>query len=165
MRVLNRWYNQCVEWCYRRYEDGKLGDQKYLDDWASTYPNVHVLKNIGGGIGPWNVGRYTFQKENNRIMMREHETNIEASVIFYHFHSMKYFDKDVIKLANTVYYLPGTNISLLYKEYVRAIYRVIEKYSLNEKLKQWTGILDHFKSEDVDHLKHEHNYYNVSLFL
>lgn len=74
MKVLNWWRNACLDWCYARHEDGKFGDQKYLDDWIERFKGiVHVLKNRGGGVAPWNVQQYDLTDKNCKL-------------VFYHFH-------------------------------------------------------------------------------
>lgn len=87
MRALTWWREQCILWCYDRFEDGKIGDQKYLDDWTTRFPGVHVMQHIGGGVAPWNVYRYTFNTTDGKIYMEEKETGIKAPLIFYHFQS------------------------------------------------------------------------------
>jgi hypothetical protein len=57
------WQDRCVEWCFDRIEDGKLGDQKYLDDWPSRFPeSVHVLSQIDVLLAPWNARRFPYSR-------------------------------------------------------------------------------------------------------
>ena len=72
--VVRKWWEErCIEWCYARFEDGKFGDQKYLDDWDSRFePNVHVLYRKELAQAPWNVTRYPY-----------------SQAVFFHFHSFR----------------------------------------------------------------------------
>ena len=90
MAVLNWWRNACLDWCYAKAEDGKFGDQKYLDDWASRFEGVHELQHLGGGIAPWNVQQYIFKCEDSKIIGTEITTGKKFEVIFYHFHGHQY---------------------------------------------------------------------------
>lgn len=60
--VMRWWQDRCIEWCFDRYEDGKIGDQKYLDDWPVRFPGVvHVLQQKERTLGPWNAARFSDQ--------------------------------------------------------------------------------------------------------
>lgn len=53
------WEKQCRNWCFDRSEDGKFGDQKYLDDWPTTFSSyVHVYQKLGAFQAPWNAKRF-----------------------------------------------------------------------------------------------------------
>ena len=57
--VLNWWKEKCLEWCFAKFEDGKCGDQKYLDMWPILFPEkVHILSNNNLIMAPWNTSRY-----------------------------------------------------------------------------------------------------------
>lgn len=60
--VVRKWWEEkCVEWCFARFEDGKFGDQKYLDDWTERFPlQVHVLQNKELLLAPWNATRFPY---------------------------------------------------------------------------------------------------------
>lgn len=89
--VLEWWRNACNEWCFARHENGKFGDQKYLDDWAERYEQVQVLSHHGGGVAAWNVQSYDILKEDGKIVVREINTGKFWDLVFYHFHDF-YFD-------------------------------------------------------------------------
>jgi len=86
LEALTWWRERCLEWCYSRYEDGKMGDQKYLDDWPERFAGVHSLQHPGAGLAPWNVPRYTLAERNGRITVDGRE------LVFYHFHSLRLFE-------------------------------------------------------------------------
>ena len=50
-KILNWWAERCAEWCFARVEDGKFGDQKYLDQFPAM--GAKVITNPGVGMGPW----------------------------------------------------------------------------------------------------------------
>jgi hypothetical protein len=71
--VRQRWRSQCLEWCFNRVEDGKFGDQKYLDEWPDTFESlVHVLADHGLTLAPWNASRFPY-----------------GNSILWHFHGLK----------------------------------------------------------------------------
>jgi hypothetical protein len=85
LAVLRWWRDRCIEWCYARFEDGKMGDQKYLDDWPERFARLHVLQHPGGGLAPWNV-------TNHQLAERDGAPTVdEQPLVFYHYHSLKLF--------------------------------------------------------------------------
>ena len=112
MRVLRWWQDRCIEWCYARYEDGKFGDQKYLDDWPQRFDGIHVLKHTGGGVAPWNVEQYNVRQTDNGGI------EVDGSpLVFFHFHGYKHYLDDTHYLGN--FRLNKAVIDLLYRPYVR----------------------------------------------
>jgi hypothetical protein len=85
LEALHWWRDRCIEWCYYRVEDGKLGDQKYLDDWPERFEGVHVLEHVGGGLAPWNVSNYALEARDGRPFVDG------VPLVFYHYHSLKLF--------------------------------------------------------------------------
>ena len=110
MKVLNWWRDSCIDWCYDKFVDGKLGYQKYLDDWTSRFKGIHVLKNLGGGVAPWNVQQYDLLNDEN------------FQLIFYHFHGYKILKNDKVDLGS--YKLNANDINLLYKPYTKNLEKI-----------------------------------------
>ncbi len=115
LKVLERWKNQCIEWCYARYEDGKFGDQKYLDEWPDIYDNVHILQNHGGGVAPWNVTNYSFSGDGNIINGRLKSSGSEFKVVFYHYQYVKIIGDDSFDIG--WYIIPEDIRELFYTVY------------------------------------------------
>lgn len=121
MQVLNWWVNACLDWCYARFEDGKFGDQKYLDDWTTRFNCVHELEHLGGGVAPWNVQQYTFKKNAEKISGVELSTGKSFDLVFYHYHAFKYAWNNTFRLTDAQYTLTRNQVKLIYKPYVYAL--------------------------------------------
>ncbi len=119
LAALEWWRERCLEWCYNRVEDGKFGDQKYLDDWLERFPGTYVIKN-GGAIASWNVDRYDLSTLSGQVLATEKENNTKSPVIFYHYHNSQLF-----LIMNRVkvwgYIRNPKTFKILYRPYARAL--------------------------------------------
>jgi hypothetical protein len=84
MACLARWREQCIEWCFYRLEDERMGDQKYLDQWPNLYSKLHILQHLGAGVAPWNYSQYNFRCDAQGVI-----TVDGLPLIFYHFHQFQ----------------------------------------------------------------------------
>lgn len=124
--ALQWWCDRCIEWCYARREDGKFGDQKYLDDWETRFPGVHVLRHVGGGIAPWNVGRTAFRRVGTQVQVRDSaETGDDAwrPLVFFHFHGLMSLSASRLCFAFG-YRLPAEAKRWVYGPYARELERL-----------------------------------------
>lgn len=95
------WEDRCIEWCFGRAEDGKFGDQKYLDDWPIRFGEmVHILNSKEWTQAPWNATRYPYSQG-----------------IIYHFHGLRIIDKNKIDIG-MAYKLPKVLIENVYNGYI-----------------------------------------------
>ena len=93
------WEKKCIEWCFARSEDGKFGDQKYLDDWATRFSkSVHILQDKELALAPWNASRFPSGK-----------------AVFYHFHGTKIISET--HLHSGYYRVPRIMFNRIYKPY------------------------------------------------
>lgn len=121
IKVLNWWRNACLDWCYARFEDGKFGDQKYLDNWPTTFEGIHVMQNPGGGIAPWNVQQYDFKNSNGQLVLITKAGKREYPVIFFHFHGVKFYSNDTIALTSPIYEINKAVKDIFYIPYIRTL--------------------------------------------
>ena len=97
--ILDKWISQCIEWCYARFEQGKFGDQKYLDSWPDIYNNVMVSEHLGAGVAPWNVNQFLIKRKDDYLSGVEKKTGKDFELIFYHFHFVRFMDNGSIDLG------------------------------------------------------------------
>jgi len=95
---LSRWREQCIEWCYYRLEEGRMGDQKYLDEWPARYSACHILMHPGAGIAPWNYAQYRFGIDESGTITVE-----DVPLIFYHFHQFQLLENGKFDRLSTFY--------------------------------------------------------------
>lgn len=106
-RVLSWWQDRCIEWCYAREEEGKFGDQKYLDSWPKLFAEeVHVLEQREKTLAPWNVAHLSRRGR-------------PVQPVFYHFHSLKIIAPRRVLLYFT--YFIGRENRWIYDDYVKAL--------------------------------------------
>jgi SAM-dependent methyltransferase len=87
LAALRWWHERCIEWCYFRWEDGKLGDQKYLDEFPRLFSRVHSLEHPGGGLAPWNVTAHELSERDGHVFVDG------RPLVFYHFHSLRLYGR------------------------------------------------------------------------
>jgi hypothetical protein len=130
--TLEWWRQRCKEWCYARFEDGKFGDQKYLDDWTIRFKGVYVPHHIGCGIAPWNLQQYEFNEKKEKIYVYDLITKEEKELIFFHYHSFKkylYSGKIVWYLGD--YYLPDKSREIIFTPYIKRLLDIEKKLENN----------------------------------
>ncbi len=117
LEVLKWWRDRCNEWCFAKAEDGKFGDQKYLDDWLTRFDSVCELQNLGGGVAPWNVQQYDFARDGEKVFGVERSSKNKFELIFFHFHGFKLLEKGKARLTGK--YKISRNVrEMIYKKYV-----------------------------------------------
>jgi hypothetical protein len=115
--VVRKWWEErCVEWCFARLEEGKFGDQKYLDDWPIRFERfVHVLERQEWSQAPWNASRFPFSQG-----------------IFFHFHGLRIAEGRRIDFG-PIYGLPHVLIKNVYEPYIddlKEAINILQRYQI-----------------------------------
>jgi hypothetical protein len=113
--VVRQWWEErCIEWCFARPEDGKFGDQKYLDDWPERFPQqVHVLGDKELLLAPWNATRFPYGR-----------------AICWHFHGLRIVkgnSKSQYGVDCGSYPLPLVTRRYIYQEYLNDLRLAIKE--------------------------------------
>lgn len=79
--ALDWWCERCREWCFARPEDGKLGDQKYLESLAEQFHGVVDCQDVGINVAPWNIGNFKPVPGSPGVRL-----DVATKLRLYHFH-------------------------------------------------------------------------------
>jgi hypothetical protein len=102
------WEERCIEWCFARAEDGKFGDQKYLDDWPQRFSEqVHVLQQEGWILAPWNATRFPL-----------------GEALIYHFHGLRLLTRGRVAIG-AGYAIPPAVMRQIYDPYQECLRDVV----------------------------------------
>jgi hypothetical protein len=120
-RCVKRWREQCLDWCYDKLDNSRLGDQMYLDEWPALYGDrVIQLRGRGVNIGTWNLGNY-------KVSMRDGRIFLDGSpLILFHFHRLKtYLDRNK-ELHAYPAFVADRNI---FRPYIRSLSQAVKEIS------------------------------------
>jgi hypothetical protein len=102
------WADRCIEWCYARFDNGRFGDQKYLDELPEQFPDqVHVLRRTELVRAPWNEVRAPYE-----------------AAVFFHFHGLRLLPNDKVHLGG--YPISPSLLNGVYYPYMAALRRAME---------------------------------------
>ncbi len=162
LKVLNWWLDACIDWCYARVEDGKFGDQKYLDSWEANFEGIYSTEELGIGLAPWNIQQVDLDLDEEgspSIILKA--TGKKTPLYFYHFHGLKFLSNGKIDLSD--YELNEELIRDLYIPYVNELliqYQIVKRIADKPKLKSIVDLkkgLRYYKKVLTRKLKNEWN--------
>ncbi len=142
IRMLQWWRDKCREWCFAYEDNGRLGDQKYLDEVPNLFGDVKISWNRGIDAAPWNIvynNNYTIAADNGRI------TIDGQPLVAYHYACIEIYDEqhfDLWHLGNiTLQPLVRNFIYVPYlkmlREAIASVKALIPGYRLNEQAKSF----------------------------
>lgn len=97
--ILSKWQQQCLDWCFAYPDNGRFGDQGYLNEWPSRYGSrVAIARPEAMFQGPWNAMRFPY-----------------GEAIAFHFHSLVYGGRG--KFSVGLYPIPKPHQRIVFSAY------------------------------------------------
>lgn len=121
---LEWWKNECLNWCYSKLENGKYGDQKYLDYFSDNFDNVYSIKNRGAGIANWNMDQYKYDK--CRMTLKHKDT--EWPIVFFHYNGVNVRIENGKIVFVISKYFPLSVRKIFFSTYAELLETVYSKY-------------------------------------
>jgi hypothetical protein len=118
LACLRWWREKCLDWCGTIEDQGRFGDQKYLDCWPTMFEGVVVSQHSGCNLAPWNIDNYRVHEQDGTLLVDN------SPLVFYHYHGFRQLAGSLYELANPAYRLRSEHRRLIYRPYIRALKRV-----------------------------------------
>ncbi len=114
--ALRWWDAKCREWCFRKIEKHRFGDQLYLNEMAS-FDGVTAIDH-NGALANWNIQDYTYSFENGKLIASMHGEG-KFPIISYHFHYLRFILPDKVELGRK--YIPEAILKYVYKPHIQKL--------------------------------------------
>jgi hypothetical protein len=102
--ILHWWRDRCIEWCFARFENGKFGDQKYIEEITEIFQDdVLVLDDDRRFVAPWNSNIFRF-----------------SDAVLYHFQGFRIITPYFF-VIHQGYLIPLPLLKYVYRPYFRLI--------------------------------------------
>lgn len=107
--ILNKWKEDCLD--YNKDRPLEYPGQLRMDSWKQ-YPFFKTIVYPGGGVAPWNLSKFRFERTNQFIVE-------DVPVVFYHFHGLYNLFGKIYYKGN--YEFDKFSSDCIYQEYLKVI--------------------------------------------
>lgn len=113
------WRQRCIEWCYDTPDNGRYGDQGYLDEFSRLFDNVVSIAHKGANLAPWNIGSFRIGSVDGRVVVDG------EPLVFFHFHGLRQLRRWLFDSGFHGYQvsMDKTTKENIYRPYVRLLYQ------------------------------------------
>ena len=91
--ALKWWQDKCIEWCKDGVDEGRFGDQKYLEEFPLLFDGVYPIITPGVNIAPWNESKYQYSNRNGKVYINN------SKLVCYHFCGLRVLNRNFYSLV------------------------------------------------------------------
>lgn len=127
---ISNWRKQVIAECVLDPENGKCGDQTYLNSWPAEYTKLSIMPQKGAGVGPWNMASYAISQESKKIKVDD------ENLIFFHFSRFKIVRINrffLLYICAEGYDVPKNIERVIYKRYAKSLIDSRRRFASNYK--------------------------------
>lgn len=142
-KVLDWWCDNCIDSCQELQDGVHFGDQKYVERFEELFENVHIFKNKGAGVAPWNLARYRISNNEDKIILKEviGNSHDDIELIFYHYQQITYLSENLVDIHAYMYpYRIDIELrDLIYLDYLKRLSEERARLYRDWNIDMWDG--------------------------